>query len=686
MASLEKKKQTFKYDKTIGITLFLLSASLYLYFALIANLDLTEGKHVLFMDEQIVFDGVTQILNSENTSSFFANITHEGDHRYGKVLYNITSLFSAIPESIWGETGLIISARLVQVLLLISAYFIFSITFIKSWTLRSLLFLILLMLPSTSYYFSMPKPEPVQIFFISLFLYFAVKKNFMYGKHWLFLGVSLGAKISAFPIIAFYFVVSTYQELKNSKNKKLPYKTGAISLLSFIIGFVISEPMLLFGKIKKYINSTWKNTSHGIDDSSIGVIDWLNLIIDECSILHLFLLSFGIFCCFYTVFSLFKSKNSNRVINLKDKKHLIIFIGFALLLMYMLRVNRLWVFYLHIPFIFIMIGTMVYIEAFFSRLSNTPKRLRIVSLATIIPFIILTSLNINANSIEYTRLSERTKKTKHIKKSIEYNYIKNKLEVISQANNKTLTVYYDPHLYLLSSNNYYEINKFSGYFTYWKKQYDVIIYYKKHGEDLTKLNISETNKRYKSWKNAIDLYSEFTTKTNDVDSLYKLTNHDSKKNNFKQWTTIGQWTSKDNLLSKSVENEIDARVSDISLKKGKTYKLDFEIQSYTSGNLFYKFGGGSRKKIKNLNSEKISLNVTNNGDLDNFQLSGSFIGSIKNISLKEINNNKTGNNLLLANKKNNQKLLYVKLADPEMPKGIEIYVKPDIFQQYKNQE
>lgn len=84
--------------------------TLYHYFLIPANVDLSIGAFSQFMDEQIFYDAIHAILNSDNFSDLFANYAF-GDQRYGRIIYLIGAVFAYFPEKFWGETGQIISSQ-----------------------------------------------------------------------------------------------------------------------------------------------------------------------------------------------------------------------------------------------------------------------------------------------------------------------------------------------------------------------------------------------------------------------------------------------------------------------------------------------------------------------------------------------------------------------------------------------
>ena len=77
-----------------------------------ANSDLAAGRFALFMDEGMVFDGVSKILHPASLRDFAFAIVNGGDQRYGRSLWNLTALVAYLPERIWGDTGLIIAERM----------------------------------------------------------------------------------------------------------------------------------------------------------------------------------------------------------------------------------------------------------------------------------------------------------------------------------------------------------------------------------------------------------------------------------------------------------------------------------------------------------------------------------------------------------------------------------------------
>ena len=127
----------------------------------------------------------------------------------------------------FGDSGIIFAGRMSGVLFLISSFVIFTLTFLKNWALRCFCLLILINIPNVSYFMCNPKPEPIQLFFLSLFFYFFKKNNFAFAQpFWILIGVSFGAKISALPFLLFVpvfaFIYNSNQKSLNHSIEQLP--------------------------------------------------------------------------------------------------------------------------------------------------------------------------------------------------------------------------------------------------------------------------------------------------------------------------------------------------------------------------------------------------------------------------------------------------------------------------------
>ncbi len=211
-------------DRIIGGLLLVSSLICILYLSIQANTDLAGARYILSldMDELISFDGVRSLLHAPSLSSFIHGIIDGKDHRYGRLFYNILAITSYFPEKINGISGQIIATRLTVSVALLMGMLLLITTHIQSWTLRGITFMTLLVLPSTPYYLTLPKPEPFQLVFIALFLMLAKRHHYQFGYYWFFLGIAFGLKISTLFIIPIVAVMGYWLHTESFKWIPLP--------------------------------------------------------------------------------------------------------------------------------------------------------------------------------------------------------------------------------------------------------------------------------------------------------------------------------------------------------------------------------------------------------------------------------------------------------------------------------
>ena len=206
----------------------------YIYFLMIiTNYDLIIGRWALDMDEQILFDGLKSIFHYDSKEQLLRFIYNGCWPNYGAIFFNLNAILCLFPKIFFGDSGVIFAGRMSGVLFLTSAFIIFTLTFLKNWALRCFCLLILINIPSVSYFMCNPKPEPIQLFFLSLFFYFFKKNNFAFARpFWILMGVSFGAKISALPFVLF---VPTLTLIYNSNQKSLDHSIEQLPRTIFFI-------------------------------------------------------------------------------------------------------------------------------------------------------------------------------------------------------------------------------------------------------------------------------------------------------------------------------------------------------------------------------------------------------------------------------------------------------------------
>ncbi|MEM7041792.1 MAG: hypothetical protein AAF543_03165, partial [Pseudomonadota bacterium] len=210
-----------------------------------SNLDLSGGRYMLFMDELITHDEVRRILESGSLSELVWNII-AFDQRYGRSMFLLTSLIALPSWLVGSEQAFIIATRMAQALFLGTSYLILSFLLIRSNILRAIAMVTLITLPSTAYYATMPKPEPLQLLFLSIFLWLFVIRQQATGWPWLFLGLAFGAKISVVVLIPIFVVLAWLGAEGSVREKTRALIIGCVP--QFLLGWLASVPIILTGK------------------------------------------------------------------------------------------------------------------------------------------------------------------------------------------------------------------------------------------------------------------------------------------------------------------------------------------------------------------------------------------------------------------------------------------------------
>ena len=237
-----------KTQRSISQWLYIGSLTLiicfFLYAGIIANVNLLNPDN-LYVDENITFSGVKRILHPGSVNEFIWAITDGDDHRYGRILWNSIAAAAYIPTAFFGDIGQLLAGRMLQVVLLISSFIILAQTFIESKPLRIGLIFTLSVMPFTTYFMTMPKPEPIMIFYLASFFYFYKKSNLEEAKpYWILLGMAFGAKISILPAIPILLFVALYNKTLGRK----PIETLRmifITVVYIFIGFCLAIPMFI---------------------------------------------------------------------------------------------------------------------------------------------------------------------------------------------------------------------------------------------------------------------------------------------------------------------------------------------------------------------------------------------------------------------------------------------------------
>ena len=501
---------------------------------IIPNSDLVVGRWALHMDEQILFDHLKRIFHFDSKEQLFSLIYRGGWANYGPIFFNMHAIVCLLPKIFYGDLGVIFAARMSSAFFLIASLNIFTFTFLKNWILRIFCFLVLINVPGISYLMCLPKPEPIQLFFLSLFFYFFKKNEFSLSKsYWIFLGIAFGAKISAFlflvflPIFAFSYVTI-----------KQPFQAAIIAVPKTIVfiflGLAISSPFLfpnlflsfliyiivkdiLSKNIKKilYLDtllivalitlnvawhailhigfafttntsgwfvSTFLSTQNPADHESINFFSWLNYFftiwLGDSIILNVSLVIFS----FLIIFKGFHFHVKHHHLN-KDSyaSLLVFFLGIITIVTLFIKVKRLWIFYLTPWIICVIIGVFSVLEislrhySFTSKIKHQQLLTNFIQALFIISVLGIMQEWLFKNLDSYKEYSSRTNSEFFQKEKLAYLTILDFLNATSEKKGYPITVAYDSLLPIPDKNNRFFTHRFFEPFEKWDIKYDAII-------------------------------------------------------------------------------------------------------------------------------------------------------------------------------------------------------------------
>lgn len=485
-----------------------------------ANADLSEGRFALFMDERITFDGVRAILHASNLGELIFAIGDGGDNRYGRILWYSMAIVAWLPELIFGEQGQIFASRMFQSVLLAATIWLLAFGLIRTKVGRFAFATVATVIPFTSYYSSMPKPEPLQVFLLALFFYLAFRGQtpLLFGSHWILLGLAFGAKISTIPGIAVILLMSLLHVRGNATAK-----TKFQSALFFIAGLGIAVPILLIpaglivaagfayqkldtgkfshtnyvmtlfalvasiaigfqSQVSVWMAQTFFNTGHGADRESTNFFSWLEFLIFEWLsqtpwLSLLLIASWG----FLAVFVGSKALSPSVY---RGHPHfpalLLIATGTALSLSIMLTAQRLWGMYLFPGFLLQLTGIFVFIDsailkkgAFLGKEGLSAKVANGFALMATVAVTLTTWLP--GEISKYADLATRTQSAEYKIEFESYLDLEKFLDnhrVVSEAK---MFVLISPGLFHRESDSRYEVIEFFGPYNFWSEVPDLVV-------------------------------------------------------------------------------------------------------------------------------------------------------------------------------------------------------------------
>ncbi len=481
-----------RFNTLLTVLVVVVGGLFYFSHAARSAADMSEGRYVLHMDHWISYDAVKKILYPKDFKDFRHQIADGDEHRYGRVMFNYIALVAYIPEKISGEKGLITASRLAMALAQFAGFVLLVIAFLRAWYTRALLLALLISLPHTVYFFSMPKPEPVLLFFLGVFFYFAVKNEFRFGAYWIFLGLAFGAKISVLPIIPLLAGLAVLRLDGERPRLEFPWKAGLKAFFFFLLGQMLAIPMLFRGYYAKWINWTFKNTGHGADNVSVTWRTWLDYFITDWSgapkvlfiLILLVLMGAVVYAAVRYVLPMFRGRSVRFPLEL-----VLIAFGLALTLPVALTVKRVWGYYLHIGLILIMAGMVVMIERRFvfetgesehaQEEGTSPMWKRLLpSMVPLLALLLLLPFNFKVFDARARIYATGSENAEHKEKLKLYNDLVPYFRRVAAAKKWTIQVLYDPRLYPPESDVSFTVKHFWGPMRQWKAGVELIVTWK----------------------------------------------------------------------------------------------------------------------------------------------------------------------------------------------------------------
>ena len=483
------------------------------------------GPQSLFMDEKLIYDGINSILNPESLSTLSYAVLDGGDQRYGRLLWNTIAIFSFIPNLIWGASAIIFVERMVGVTAILVAYLILTRLFVRNFFAQTILLLILFILPFTVYFATTPKPEPLMVLFLSLYLHFSFKKKRFFGPHWIYLGFVLGLKVSGIFIVA---AVCAYISLDILRSRIMPKMTEMIkSLAIFLSGIAFTIPTLfslgllgllfytfsdlrvakaylltmrftLLGGLglsfepsidyfRNYYAWTFNSANHPSDSDAVTPASWVNFIFERY-------LNSSVTSLVFLVVLLVLTNLGYRVRRDPESAgriRLAILLFFFTTTPIVLLVERLWGLYLWVGFIFL---ACAFVKNTEKAMSQTSKAGKMTLISVVI--LVTSSLNLHTSfASEVRTLSAIEASEGFLLQQKRFKEITGILNQLSSKNEPRLRVAYDPILWVPNPTNRYEINVFWGPFTDWKSGFDLLIMTSSHLQKEIDLSRSDSSLR-----------------------------------------------------------------------------------------------------------------------------------------------------------------------------------------------
>lgn len=490
----------------------------YIVLAIVLNIQFIEGSNVNNIiaghDEYIAVKEVYSIIQPESFKHFVMAVISGDALYYGRLMFYADALVAYLPFLIWGVKGMVLSIRLTHSIVLLISLVLLSRTFIKG-NFEKILFLIgSTCIYYTMYFMMMPKPEPMQLLALTLFLILAHKKNWSFGAHYFFLGLAYGLKFNVIlilPMLLFIpFFVDNRIRFSNS------WKSFMKSFLWMLSGVCIAVPCLLLSFIKPvflktYLHETYGGTGKLYDDPNIGISNWLEngLGGSFLGVNHLGY-PFVVFILIITalsVISYLKNPERNKLTSL-----LILISGILLMAAIMLKTKRLWPHYIWTSYVLLLLGTFMELNEKVNVLGKVLKGTIGLFILVSFGFFLYRELPLflnmsKSNSVTYN-INHSHKVIDYIKTRYKGSRIGTDGSILYPFEDFVGVNIYHP---FQGASKDRVITRFYWYFDFpdkiWEDSNDIVVFYKRHP---VKLSNASNGNYLKLNSNLLELYKQKT--------------------------------------------------------------------------------------------------------------------------------------------------------------------------------
>jgi len=512
-------KDMARFSGRLGPSILVLMGIVWLALVWRANTDLSEGRFAIFMDEGVIFDGVKNILHPGHARAFAAQVLDGYDHRYGRILWNLTAVTSFLPERLWGATGLIVAERMTQALLYLSAVVVLALTFVRRWPFRLLLTGALLALPFADYYATMPKPEPLELLLVAIFFWFHKARNYVFGPHWFFLGLAFGAKIAVLPLVV---ILVLHAALQYGRGRSIVPDDVVYCASAFLLGLGLAVPILLrpilpafvlaylwrlavpnipvavrtagtiaafcigcfagVRQIDRWLDFTFRNTAHGQDEAKITFFSWIAYFFRDWLggpvALNIAVIAAA---CLLVLLTAWEKRRGKAWVT--DPGLLLICGGAAMIGAIFVSSHRLWGFYLLPGMVLALTGLICLIEQGLSgpRLLEqvrVGRSVALTALAACAALTILVWVPGTARSLE--SLARRTEAADYRTEYANYRTVIRTLASYAKTLGRPISVAFDPNLFKPEDTESYRITQVWGTYKAWTEPTDLLVFGPNH--------------------------------------------------------------------------------------------------------------------------------------------------------------------------------------------------------------